>query len=81
MKHFCEQACRLGSDHYERPLTLSENLKLRLHLLICKACKNYIDALDMLHRAMAQLRQQDAASHKLSDKQREKIGQSLLESD
>lgn len=77
MKHFCEQACRLGSDHYERPLTLSETLKLRLHLLICKACRNYLDALEVLHRATEQLRRLDMTAWKLSDAQREKIRQSL----
>ncbi|HXH71788.1 MAG TPA: hypothetical protein VNI58_03120 [Mariprofundaceae bacterium] len=77
MKHFCEQACRLSSDHYERPLTLSETVKLRLHLLICRACRNYLDTLETLHRAMEQLRRLDMAAWKLSDAQRARISRSL----
>jgi len=80
VRHFCEQACRIGSDRFERPLTLREKLRLNLHLLICKACRNYLDALETLHRAMQLVRRSDTGSHRLSDSQREKISRSLQES-
>jgi len=80
VKHFCEQACRIGSDRYERPLTRYEKVRLKLHLLICKACRNYLDALETLHRAMQFVRRSDIVSHRLSDSQKEKISRSLQES-
>jgi hypothetical protein len=41
MNHFCREASRLESDALERRLTLAERLRLRLHLLVCDACRNY----------------------------------------
>lgn len=41
MKSSCQQVSQLVSDAHERQLTLSERLRLRLHLLICSICRNY----------------------------------------
>lgn len=80
MKHFCEQACRLGSDHYERPLTFYERVRLRLHLWVCRACRNYLNALDTLHQTMRHLQDFEIGRYRLSESQREKISQFLQKS-
>ena len=37
----CKEAIRLQSDALERPLSLSQRVGLRLHLLLCKWCLRY----------------------------------------
>ena len=41
MKHSCKQVSRLVSDAHERPLSLFEKIRLRLHMLLCWPCRNY----------------------------------------
>ncbi|OIQ01080.1 MAG: hypothetical protein AUK35_00510 [Zetaproteobacteria bacterium CG2_30_46_52] len=41
MKHVCEKVSRLASEQLERQLTLSERLKMSLHLMMCSACLHY----------------------------------------
>ncbi len=77
MRHYCEHAARLGSDRFERPLSLYERARLSLHVLICKACKNYLDALDKLHRLLEEMRERDAARFTLSEQQRQHIAARL----
>lgn len=57
MNHFCRQASQLLSDHYERPLSSSEKIRLRLHLLICGMCRNYGSSLAFMHTLMTKLRE------------------------
>lgn len=48
----CHQVTRLVSESQERPLTLSENLFLKLHLMMCDACRNFSKHIPFLHEAM-----------------------------
>jgi hypothetical protein len=48
----CNQVTRLVSESQERPLTLSENLSLKLHLMMCAACRNFNRHIPFLHEAM-----------------------------
>jgi len=41
MKHSCRQVSQLVSDAHERPLSLAEKFRLRLHMIMCAPCKNY----------------------------------------
>ena len=35
----CKEASRLASQQLERPLTLGERVRFRLHLAICAGCR------------------------------------------
>lgn len=53
----CKQATRLMSQGQDRELSLSERLRLRFHLFICTGCTHYNKQLQMIGKAMKQLRQ------------------------
>lgn len=44
----CTQATLLLSESQDRPLTLSERLSLRAHLLMCTGCRNFSQQLPVL---------------------------------
>jgi Putative zinc-finger len=48
----CRQAARLISDAQERPLSLRDRIKLRLHLHWCVACTRYERQVGFLRRAL-----------------------------
>lgn len=37
----CKQATRLLSDAQERELTLKERVAVKLHVMMCSACRNF----------------------------------------
>lgn len=47
----CEESTRLMSAAMERPLSRSERLALRWHLLMCGACRRFDRHLDWLRRS------------------------------
>ena len=53
----CKQASQLISASLDRPLTLSERIVLRLHLIICKYCKRFSQQLQTMRVAMTTLAQ------------------------
>lgn len=55
----CRKASRLISDSLDRPLTLPERLRLRLHLGICSRCRRFDRQLTMLRKAAATLSDKD----------------------
>ena len=52
----CKHATQLMSQSHDRPLSRSERLRLRLHLLICAGCNNYNKQLKFISRAMQQFK-------------------------
>jgi hypothetical protein len=71
----CRQAARLQSDALERPLSASQRVGLRFHLLICKWCRLYGEQLHFLNGA-AQSHADEmtgAIPQKLSAEARERI--------
>ena len=48
----CREVHQLTSEGFDRPLTLSERLSVRLHLIICEACAAFTDQLSLLRSAM-----------------------------
>lgn len=48
----CRQATRLLSEGEDRPLETAERLRLRLHLLTCRGCRNYRRQLHTLRGAI-----------------------------
>jgi hypothetical protein len=53
----CKQASQLISQSLDHPLSLSNRIKLRLHLLICDACSRFRKQLEQLSTALQRLRQ------------------------
>ena len=48
----CKEAHQLCSERLDRKLGIIESAGLRLHLMICVACTNVSQQMDLLHRAM-----------------------------
>ncbi len=47
----CKDAAKLMSQEQDRRLSLAERIGLRLHLLICDACSNYMRQMSFLRQA------------------------------
>ena len=79
MNHFCREASQLQSDEFERELTLSERFRLRIHLLICGACRNYADNLHLLNSFFHRHRKQTEEDQNITlpENDRERIRESL----
>ena len=79
MNHFCREASQLQSDGFERELTIGERIRLRMHLLICGACRNYATNIAFLHNIFhsIQNRKENDASIVLSESARTRIKEAL----
>lgn len=44
----CKQASQLISQSLDRPLSFSERLQLKVHLLMCDACRRFKQQLNLL---------------------------------
>jgi len=53
----CKDASRLLSQAQDRPLGFGEQLRLRLHVLICDGCANFSRQVATLRRAVQALRE------------------------
>lgn len=51
----CRQATHLLSERLDRPLSLRERLNLRVHLLICRGCRNFGRQMTFLRSACRRL--------------------------
>ncbi len=59
MRLTCKQATALVSQGLDRQLTRWERLKLRLHLLICDACMQFVKQSAFIRRAVQRLAGED----------------------
>lgn len=67
----CRQATQLISEQQERALSVTERLRLRMHLALCDGCRNFRLQIPFLSRAMrayserldAVLEEAEAPSH------------------
>jgi hypothetical protein len=51
----CKQASQIISQSLDRPLTMRERFALKLHLLICKYCKQFSQQLHTLRVTIKQM--------------------------
>ncbi|MES2024515.1 MAG: zf-HC2 domain-containing protein [Pseudomonadota bacterium] len=51
----CKEVHRLASEKLDRPLTMTEQLRMRLHLLACDACRTFNGQMAILRKAMRKL--------------------------
>jgi hypothetical protein len=47
----CHEATRMLSEAQERPLQLAERAKLRMHLVVCRFCREFASQVDFLRSA------------------------------
>jgi len=76
----CEQASRLLSHQQDAELTRSERWALKLHLLICRACRRYKSQLGMVRKTFSILRGKADTSPpelRISDEKRDEIKKTL----
>ncbi|MDP2440054.1 zf-HC2 domain-containing protein [Rhodoferax sp.] len=48
----CQHCTRLISESQDRPLTLAEEISLKVHVMMCSGCKNFSLQLPFLSQAM-----------------------------
>jgi hypothetical protein len=59
----CKEASRLQSAAMDRPLTLAEQVSLRLHTAVCDACRTVHRQLAFLRRALRDYPGPESADH------------------
>jgi predicted anti-sigma-YlaC factor YlaD len=55
LKPTCKEVHRLTSEGMDRELTMVERARMRVHLLVCAACRNFTDQMELIRRAMRKL--------------------------
>ncbi len=55
IKPTCKEIHRLTSEGLDRELSLIERVRMRAHLLVCDACSNFTDQMQLIRRAMRRL--------------------------
>lgn len=55
LKPTCKEVHRLTSEGMDRELSLVERTRMRMHLLVCTACRNFTGQMALLRRAMRNL--------------------------
>lgn len=51
----CREVSRLLSDRQDESLPVAERARLRLHLVLCEACRNVSEQMEFVRRAVRQL--------------------------
>lgn len=52
IKPTCREVHRLVSEGMDRELTMVERTRMRVHLMMCKACTRFNGQMDLLRSAM-----------------------------
>ncbi len=47
----CRRASKLMSKKFDQPLNINQELRLRVHLMICKSCPRLHQQFEILHQA------------------------------
>lgn len=55
IKPTCREIHQLVSEAMDRPLTLTERVRMRLHLVVCDACTRFDAQMLLIRRAMRRL--------------------------
>ncbi|QQS43223.1 MAG: zf-HC2 domain-containing protein [Acidobacteriota bacterium] len=73
----CRTATELVSASFDRKLGIRERIRLRLHLLACRACRNYLSNLRMMGDALEEPYLADDPDEGLSDEALARIRERL----
>ncbi|MDX8395315.1 MAG: hypothetical protein R8K22_02765 [Mariprofundaceae bacterium] len=81
MNHFCKHASKLTSDTFERPLSWKESISLRIHLMMCRMCREDTQNIQLLSRLFQIIRsdQNTTSELQLPKESHERIRQHLHE--
>lgn len=55
LKPTCKEVHKLTSESMDRELTMVERARVQLHLLVCNACRNFTDQMNLIRKAMHRL--------------------------
>ncbi len=79
----CKHATRLASQAMDCPLPWRQRIALRLHLLMCDACTQFVRQLHLLRAAVSRLEQriENEATLVLSKSARKRIADAMHEQD
>lgn len=55
----CKQATELMSMRMDKELTMPQRMGLRLHLMMCKGCRNFSRQMDFLRQVSSKFPQRD----------------------
>jgi hypothetical protein len=55
IKPTCREVHRLVSEGMDRELSIVERTRMRLHLMVCRACTTFSGQMDLLRRAVRKL--------------------------
>ena len=78
----CDDLLTTMSESLERKLTFRENVRLRLHFLICEYCHRYLRHIRLMHRAVgdrAAMIDDETSTSVLSREARERLKRALTE--
>ncbi|NWF38608.1 zf-HC2 domain-containing protein [Mariprofundus sp. NF] len=79
MNHACKHVSRLASDSIERKLSLWERFRFHLHLAMCRNCRNFDQALELMHQATELMRKTRYGKIELTDTQRDRLHKAMDE--
>ncbi|MDP1912242.1 MAG: zf-HC2 domain-containing protein [Brevundimonas sp.] len=51
----CQEVSRRLSEAQDRPLPTADRARMRLHLMMCRSCRNVEEQFDFIRRAMRRL--------------------------
>ncbi|MBI5891681.1 MAG: zf-HC2 domain-containing protein [Nitrosomonadales bacterium] len=51
----CKHNAELLSQSYDRPITLRERMAMRMHLMMCKGCRNFEKQLAFIRKVAREL--------------------------
>ena len=75
----CNESAQLLSLRQEQPLSTTDKIALRLHLLLCKACRSYEKQLSFFRTCFDHFRKQ-INSRSMSSQSKEKIRKKIKDS-
>lgn len=55
LKPTCKEVHQLTSESMDRRLTMVERTRVRMHLLVCNACRNFTEQMDLIRKAMQRM--------------------------
>jgi predicted anti-sigma-YlaC factor YlaD len=55
LKPTCKEVHQLTSESMDRELTLVERTRVRMHLLVCHACQNFTEQMNLIRKAMQRM--------------------------
>jgi predicted anti-sigma-YlaC factor YlaD len=56
----CKEAHRLTSERMDRELSVTDRARVRMHLAVCSACRNFDGQMQLMRRAMRGLTADDS---------------------